>query len=335
MKYKKRPQLKDDSAPLGQDSFLDLVSNIVGILIILVMIAGIRASSSESLEAEKQSTELTEELNVKTVAAGQLRYDIDEIKIKKEIVAEQISKQSGQYAELFDKMTSIRAAIDITAEEQGQNVKEQVEFQRQLMETNVKIAEMEKTKSYLEQMRPKATVVENIPTPLAQTVEDKEVHFRLLNGKVAYVPWIELMTQLRAEISDNRERYFRQKVSAGKLGPTDNFTLEFMMGVFDVPAREGLGKMISLQYAEMTPDSQPFGEELKRALHAPSRFLRKLSMFRRDIYTVTVWVYPDSFEEYQELKKYLFEQGYKVAARPLMMGETISGSPRGTKSSAQ
>jgi hypothetical protein len=175
-------------------------------------------------------------------------------------------------------------------------------------------------------------VLENIPTPMSKMVgEEKEIHVRLLGGKIVYVPLVELIGQLRRHVSEELNRYVRQQTSVGKVGPVENFELEFLLTSYEMPTPG-----IALRYAEVVPKNERMGQPLREALASPqSEFLRKLSAFRRDIYTVTVWVYPDSFEEYQELKRFLHDLGYTVAARPIEMGTPISASPFGSRSSTQ
>ena len=345
MKLRKRKNTEIELS--GQDSFLDLVSNIVGILIILVMVAGIRAQYSSAnvtdlpnntvdsqtlaqLEAQYQ------ELQTKENAALQIRRDADELKVQSEIVAEQIYLQSEYYADLFDLMTSMRAGIDLAAEEKSQTFKEKIEYQRQLMETNAKLEQIDRARTYFQQIRPKATVLENLPTPLSQRVEGKELHLRLLGGNVVVVPLDELIMQLSGHVGEEKNRYFKQKTSTGKVGPIDNFELEFLLVTYEVPMNGGIGTQIGLHYAEAVPTFEPLGQPLRQALASPqSVFRQKLAAFQKHLYTVTVWLYPDSFKEYQELKQFLQEQGYSVAARPMVMGSSIGMSPMGTKSSTQ
>ena len=347
MKLRKRKTTEIELS--GQDSFLDLVSNIVGILIILVMVAGIRAqrSSANVPDSQRAPADIQtlvnietkyQELQTKEAAATQLRLEVEKLKNQSQIVAEQIQQQCLEYADLFDLMTSVRAGIEIAAEEKSQSVKEKIEYQRQLLETNAKLEQIDKAKTYLQQVRPQATVLENIPTPLSKTLEDeeKEVHFRLLGGRIVYVPFGELLQQLKRHVSEEQNRYAKQKSSVGKVGPIENFELEFLLATYDVPMYGGLGTRIEFQYAEMVPLFEQMGQTLREALALPqTEFRRKLSLFRKDIYTVTVWVYPDSFEEYQELKQFLYDQGYAMAARPIAMGHSIGASPSGTKSSSQ
>ncbi|MDR0327037.1 MAG: hypothetical protein LBI05_01940 [Planctomycetaceae bacterium] len=342
MKLRKRKNTEIELS--GQDSFLDLVSNIVGILVILVMVAGIRAqySSASVDDAPKvladartlaDLDEKYQELQTKEEAALRLRMDIEDVQRQSEIVAEQLLLQSREYATLFDFMTSMRAGIELAAEEKSQSFKDKIEYQRQLMETNTKLEQIDKARNFFRQTRPKATVLENIPTPLSRTVETKEIHLRLLGGRIVFIPLDELIIQLRGHIGEEKNRYFKQPASVGKVGPIDNFELEFLLAMVDLPMQGG--SEIRLQYAEANPTHEPLGHPLRQALAPQSEFRRKLSTFQKDIYTVTIWLYPDSFEEYQELKQFLHEQGYTAAVRPMQMDSAIGISPYGTKSSTQ
>jgi len=341
----KRQKRKNTEIELGgQDSFLDLVSNIIGILIILVMVAGIRAQyssayvigSPEALAPPQMLAELEEKYQAwqeKARSATQLRIDVEELELQSEIVAEQIYLQSGEYAALFEIMVSARADIQLAAEAKSQTFKEKIELQRQLMEANARLEQIDQAKTYLQQVRPQATVLENTPTPLSQTVENKEIHVRLLGGRVVYVPITELAILFRGHLGEEQRRYSQQRATLGKVGPIDNFELEFLVAVQEIPMQ---GSHISLRYGEVVPVFEPLGQPLRQALASPqSEFRRKLETFHRSLYTVTVWVYSDSFEEYQELKQFLQEQGYTVAARPMPNGSPIGISPHGTRSSTQ
>ena len=52
----KRTEVEADQMP-GQDSFLDVITNIVGILILLVLIVGLRTSRAVHSTSEQQSAE--------------------------------------------------------------------------------------------------------------------------------------------------------------------------------------------------------------------------------------------------------------------------------------
>ncbi len=346
----------------GQDSFLDIVTNVVGILIILVMIAGVKAQNAPSpqettstaaaetaaVTAETATTAETlakldegyKTLLEKAGAAATTRSKVEELGEQTATIQEQIQAQSEQYAQLFDLMTSVLAGIDLEAEKKDQTLKEALELKRQLLEQDAKLEQLDKTKNWMLAHRPQATVLENMPTPISRTVDDKEIQFRLKGGRIAYVPFTELFDKLKAEVSENKNRLFKQKSSSGIVGPLDGFNLQYMLVMYDVAMHDaygtGIGTRLELDYAELIPLNEQIGEPLREAIASPnSEFVNCVKRYRQDIYTITVWVYPDSFEEYRELKKFLYAKGYQVAARPLEFEQPISGSPRGTKSAAQ
>ena len=77
------------------------------------------------------------------------------------------------------------------------------------------------------------------------------------------------------------------------------------------------------------------GEPVRLALEQGSEFREKLAKILPGRTTITIWVYPDGFDAFRQIRKELYRQGYTIAARPLPMGEAIAGSPDGSKSAAQ
>ena len=85
----------------------------------------------------------------------------------------------------------------------------------------------------------------------------------------------------------------------------------------------------------LLPISEEFGEPLETALSANSQFRQQLAAYRPGETVLTIWTYPDSFVEFSRLKRWLFDQGFATAARPLPDDQPISGSPSGSRSAAQ
>jgi len=77
------------------------------------------------------------------------------------------------------------------------------------------------------------------------------------------------------------------------------------------------------------------GEPIDAALAEGSLFRRRLAQLNPERTTITVWIYPESFEDFRRLKKDLFHLGFTTAARPLPEGMYIGGSPDGSRSAAQ
>lgn len=342
----------------GQDSFLDIISNIVGILIILVMIAGVRAQnapvaiSSVEENQEENEIEYADDTRLETLKnqyetsqekineALRLRDSIEATAEQMEELAQQTELRQFEQAKLFNAMVELRAELNIRAESKDQATRERLELQRQIQEIDAQLVEMERTRTWMASNRPKATVMENIPTPISKTVEDKEAHFRLLNGRIAYVPIRELMDKLNGEVALNQNKFLRQPTSSGIIGAIDNFNLEYLLVSHDALIRDaygtGIGKRLEIDHVNFVPVRDTVGQAIDEALTSQdSDFMKRLRGYRQDIYTITFWVYPDSFEHFRTVKQFLYERGYQVAARPLEFGKPISGSPRGSKSASQ
>ena len=83
------------------------------------------------------------------------------------------------------------------------------------------------------------------------------------------------------------------------------------------------------------PTSDDLGEPVRLALEQGSDFRQALAKILPGRTTITIWVYPDGFDAFRQIRKELYRLGYAIAARPLPPGTPISGSPEGSKSAAQ
>jgi hypothetical protein len=357
----------------GQDSFLDIVSNIVGILIILVMIAGVRAQSSGGI----LSTELGDEfLESNVVSLHNLPDELDEvakpaddamirdleekvieyktkdrnkenirqtmldIQTTSEQITKQIKLQELERDELMSASIDLRADIEIWAAERGEEAKVEMELRRKISEADAKLAAIERSKQWVESGRQQATKIENLPTPISKTVEEKESHFRIKQGKIVYVPINELNESFLHEFKLNQNKFFSNQVTRGSVGPISDFVMDYVVVRYNVPAAsavgDGVGRRVVLELVTYRSTNKSNGTYYKEAItQSNSDFQRLIQRHRQDIYTMTFWVYPDSFEAYNEVKQFLYSKGYRVAARPLEANDEIKASSRGTKSSAQ
>jgi effector-binding domain-containing protein len=83
------------------------------------------------------------------------------------------------------------------------------------------------------------------------------------------------------------------------------------------------------------PSSENVGTPVEQSLTGPSEFRDVIRRFPPGKTTVSVWIYPDSYAEYNRLKSWLYEQHYQIACWPLAAGKHISGGPNGLRTSAQ
>jgi hypothetical protein len=111
------------------------------------------------------------------------------------------------------------------------------------------------------------------------------------------------------------------------LGPVGGFLMRYRMNA--IPGG------LALDRFELEATSAAPRESLSESLAPAGRLRLELASRKPRETVVTAWVYPDSFEQFRQLKATLFEEGFLCAARPLPEGVRIGASPQGTRSSAQ
>lgn len=321
---------RQEAEAVGSDSFLDVVTNIVGILIILVMVVGIRikhapASSQPPWDEAKARAELA---SLEAEAVG-LENDVRKTELQIQTLA---AAAQGQFAERGTlayliaeherQLNEARKALDGKTRQafdlRRARAKADLDLARVEQAAGEAIALAEKTK--------KPIKIQSRPTPISHTVFGKEVHFRLMGGRIAWAP-VDKLGDLCAEEAQQRLQYSGE--AHGVSAPIDGFTGRYEARKLEMP-QQVLFEM------DLIPISDEIGEPLDAALEASSQFRDKLAEYDARRTTVTLWTYPDSFRDYSRVKEELYRLGFAVAARPLLPDWPIGGSNfRGSRSAAQ
>jgi len=321
----------------GQDSFLDIVSNIVGVLIILVMIAGVRTKElpARTTSDGDLASPLQQSLEIFTDKSQTFRSAQAEVaEIAREIEHFQglTAARAQERAELTALLGILQAEYDLATENLSLSERQSLELKRRIQEADAKLGELDRTRQWIEQNRPQATVLENMRTPLTKTVEKNEIHFRIKNGKILYVPFQFLLDRMNTDVLNQLSPNAKPGELTGMVGPFENFTMPYRAVILVVPPGIIRAEFVE---SEFISQNDQLGETIQEALAPNSDFQRRLMGTRQNLNTVTFWVYPDSFNAYQVLKKHLFDRGYQTAARPLNWNDPIGASSEGTKSQAQ
>jgi len=149
-----------------------------------------------------------------------------------------------------------------------------------------------------------------------------------------------LLEQFKEHAQNNVWRLKDQNEYISTVGPVDGFRLRYCLrkGYYTLGRGSGMeqrGAMVQLVRWELLPISPQLGEPVEQALLPNSDLNNYLKKYRPEVTTVTIWIYPDSFNEFRTLRRALYDMGYPTAGRPLPQGVPIGGSPHGTKSAAQ
>ena len=333
-----------EEASGDHDSFLDIVANIVGILIILVVLVGVRAKHAPVAASISDPTRQAFKTEVRDDLATEQRIhgDILELNRRGQKLVEAAILHDRRRNELAMRVSLAQRYIESRRDRLDDDARTDYDLRRRLAEQQAKLGATIR-KSILAQEEKsdvKPIDLEHHPTPISHTVHGKEIHIQLRDSRVVIVPFDKLIDQFKGEFERKAYRLQHQRVLTDKLGPIDGFRLRYTIERIDVTPelyqQTGYtGSIIRLRRVEFLPSNNRLGETVEEALAEGSDFRRVLARHRPGRTTVTLWTYPDGFDDFQKLKKLLYQLGFSTAARPLPFDMPISASPQGSRSAAQ
>lgn len=347
----------------GQDSFLDVVANLVGIMIILIMVVGFAAKKAiveagplAAIPAEESLGPLTEFPDAPPASSVNLEElekqfvaSIQETAAVEANIAETNAKIKREKFEVDFRRTErdkilnlISAAEQAIKEERGKlngNQQQQFDLAQQLAAAKAKLEELDRLKTSVMQSTPSAGIVEHLPTPMAKTVFGKEMHFRLLGRRLSYVPWDEFIEKFKADAQQKVRKMADTPKITETIGPVQGYWMRYTLKRVDtkvaVPTGNAIQTRVQLDRFSLISENDDAGEPVEVALQPQSEIHSLLRGRDPNHTTITVWVYPDSYGEFRRIKQDLFKLGFLCAARPMPEGHPIGGSPEGSRSSAQ
>jgi hypothetical protein len=323
---------KDDDQAFGSDSFLDVIANMVGILIILVMIAGLRAKQIAHIKPE-HDPKAQAEITALNEEAQAIEREVLQLANEAAGLKELTAARHAERDSLGFLVAAWKHEIDERREKLDGKSREEYDLRRALSEAQADLdrKKLELTRKAL--IKPvAATKIETYPTPISHTVTGRELHFQLRHGRVAFVPMDELTKSFEEHARQRIEMLRSRNHVTETVGPIGDFRLRYTLEVTEVPG--GRGGMVQARFT-LIPVSSQLGEPVEQALGEHSDFRDVLQNANPRQTTVTLWTYQDSFAAYRAIKKDLYGRGYAVAGRPLQEGQPIGAATNGTKSAAQ
>jgi hypothetical protein len=321
----------------GSDSFLDVITNIVGIMIILVMIVSDRAKRApvapENLRASPERQQLQAAAATKAGLIGDNHRLVDQMRqLKLETLM-----RFGERAELATLIRAAELELDERRKAMNDQQRRQFDLQRSLSQARAEVAALDGKHIARDTRR---VTIESYPTPLSKPVDGKEIHIQLRGGRATFIPLDELIERFKSSAQQKVSKLRDRNEFTETIGPIGGFRLRYTLERKDIPPETVLetgrgGAIIQLAKYELIPTSSQLGEPIEQALSQQSILRAQLDGYKPEQYTVTLWTYEDSFDAFRALRKDLYHRGYAVAARPLPKDVPIGGSPTGTKSAAQ
>jgi hypothetical protein len=358
-----------DEIEFGSDSFLDVVANIVGILIILIVVAGIKAGSapisaariSQFLQKQTapspppppvEASPLSRPAPVPIAAeplvippspallrkSEALKAELASLATDTQSSSAQINQEASQEKDVDQQIAEVNQKIESESAELGNRQRQLAEAQSRVESLKTGLLQMEVDVKQASQEQPALKTIKHQLTPLSREIQGKEISFRLSGNKVVYLPVEELMERLKPEVAQHRAQLLRDGIHRGEVGPVRGFRMEYVLEVRRLSIidelRRGSAMTMGLSNWRLEPESDLNAETAEEALKEGSDFLQSLRGADSES-TITFWVYPDSFELYRKLQEFAHHENFTVAARPIPYNVPIAGSPHGSRSSGQ
>ncbi len=337
------PRIRPKETATGEhDSFLDIVANIVGILIILVMVVGVRAKNAPppAAIADPEFQEKQAELKRQLAIEQSLRRDVWKLAEQAQSIVAEAERRYIERAQMAAMVSAWQHKLETTRQKLDAQSTEHAQLRRALADAEAELARLQRQRQRVARSEPERKVIESYPTPISHTVDGNEVHFQLRHGRIAAIPLERLIERLQSDAQSKAYKLMDLPEITETVGPVAGFRMRYTIRRFNLTPQMQMqtgrtGSVARLTRWVLLPVSGDLGETVEEALQPGSEFLRTLSQHDPSRITVTVWTYPESFSAFRQIKKRLYEMGFACAARPLPEGLPISGSPQGTKSAAQ
>jgi hypothetical protein len=335
---------------LGHDAFLDIVANLVGILIILVVVLGSQSTAvieeikehlqdeSHIAESDYATDDQLAELSRQAMRAASAQNDSNRFEglIKK--YDADIDFKRRQRALIMDLLAEAQAAWEEKKQELDRKATEAASRNSRFKVAQKELEKLEGERKRLEDQPESVVAVEHLPTPMAKTVFGDELHFRLKGNRLSVVPIEKLLDEIRSDFQRVAGSSRNGQMEAA-VGPVRGYIARYRMdkkrGMVARGGQIQMATRIQLVGMSVEPLDEPHGQPIDQVLSGGGELDIELAGRSPGTTTITVWVYPDSFAAFRRLKEHLYARGFATAARPLPMGHLISGGPDGSRSNAQ
>jgi hypothetical protein len=174
---------------------------------------------------------------------------------------------------------------------------------------------------------------------VAKPTDGIEYHFEVRRDRVSFIDLDRLVDQVKSDARLRLRLGGSRGVIASTVGPVGSFSLRYQMGR---AISENLADLLdardvtyTLRSWEVIPEAENRGEGYEATKSTTSDFGRAIRRLNPERDTITMWIYPDGFQLYRQLRDDLHARGFMVAARPLPAGMAIRGSPVGSLSAGQ
>jgi hypothetical protein len=335
------------------DSFLDVVANVVGIIIRLILVVWVGARTytgfqppstpATAVPAESQAPPdpLVSELEQRRreLALVQNRLS-DQLRLLADARGKEATPAQEWKALEFRRhmLEEDQAALEGESEKHGQLARAAALSEQELRDRSRRLMDEIKAMDRL----PPVKKTFQYKTPISQPVQAEELLFECQDGRVSFIDVGGMLREIRGQMRDKGEDLRSRWEVEGVTEPIGPYRLHYTIE----REREALafgespdGKS-NFRYGMtgwvVEPIQATRGETVDAALGPNSEFRRIVDAVDPMATVVTFWVYPESFAAFRRLRDFLYDRDVVVAGRPLPTGAPIMASSKnGTRSRGQ
>jgi hypothetical protein len=340
----------------GQDAFLDVLTNMVGIIILLVVVMGLRSSRAATASLGEDHAAVAaaaardaaeKELQAAHHEILKTRYEVHQlmgraVNARREtLLREQERQYLTDFVAAFNQELQERRGTLTTDQQRDFDVR------RKLADAQTSLEDLSREQVTLLSQPTEAEVIENRPTPIVRGNTAKVLYVQLEENHVALIPIADLMEGVFAQGHENLWRLKEQNGFTGTVGPIGGYRLRYYVRKRPIEGRMSgdysnspgksvpQGFTVELARSVAEPEFSPPGEPIDEVLKPGSGFLQELAAFAPESTSVRIAVYPDSIRALHRLQKVLHELGFGVDHMLVPKGLDVSFSPDGKALYAQ
>ncbi|NBR06831.1 MAG: hypothetical protein EBT92_13805 [Planctomycetes bacterium] len=357
MRRRRRP---DKEIHFSFDSFLDVVANVVGIIIKLILVAWVGARTYKGFEipesftpntsiiTENKLADVSDPLVQRIIDKSKMKADVEAILTSKKNILNEQNKEknlnqqkayvlNGSLEALIDQEKKIKALIDESSEINKNSPQTIAKIKTKSEQLEEEIENLKKTKGAKNELKYK--------TPVSRTLQSEEMIFECKNGRITPVDIGAMLEEVSGRMQSLGEKLRKQwelEEVSQNYGPFKiRFTLERERSGLEIASLNAIPDeranfRFSLTGWVLESLDPERGETLEQALDPNSEFMKIINSLDQNQTAVTFCVYPDSFTIYRRMRDLLHEKNIVVAGRPLNFDAPIAMSvKKGTASRGQ
>jgi hypothetical protein len=345
--------------PFGFDAFVDLVTNLVGIVLRLILVVMMGAhlqglSGKHYDEAEQaaplsptgpdaESLALSADIEQQRAEVSRLEAQLLATLKTMDVTEQDLQKLGRERSRRTETRVEAGNAVKADDARMASEFRAMAKLRNDRRSLEERIAELRTAMTEIEKQPPDKRTL-RVHHPLSRPVSSGELLFELRGGRVTFIDLQAFLDEVKAKLPQKLEVLRNQWETTDLTESVGAFRMRYTIArersaldraAGGLPPTEARGFSCGLDNWELLPVLFERGETPAEALADGSRFRQIVDTTDADQVVLTFFVYADSFAVYGQLRDYLYDRGYMVAGRPLGLSRPIAGSRSGTASRGQ